>query len=188
VTCRLEVPERRAEECIRGSAVEEERDEIMGEEGPCEPEPDIDLAFEPLSAAESEAPNKEWGDMIRSIQVRKPNVPSEQEMRTRMRWLLNLLNAEKEEPNEEQVRQAASWLEDIQSWIPNHEEFVASNFSSFYPAWHELLKGANRKSAKTVLSWIKKGFKPRFAGIGQAKHSKKEIVVAMLRKCNGWTS
>jgi hypothetical protein len=113
VTCRLEVSERRAKECISSSAVEEERDEIMGKEGPCELEPDIDLASNPLSAAESEAPNKEWGDMIRSIQVRKPNVPSEQEMRTRMRWLLNLLDAEKEEPTEEQVRQAASWLKDI---------------------------------------------------------------------------
>jgi hypothetical protein len=45
-----------------------------------------------------------------------------------------------------------------------------------------LLKGVKRKSARAVLSWVKRGFKPRFAGTERAKPTKKEIVVAMLRR------
>jgi hypothetical protein len=59
---------------------------------------------------------------------------------------------------------------------------VASNFAHFFPAWHELLKNSSRKSAKSVLSWLKTGFKPRFNGITDTKPEKLEIVKSMLAK------
>jgi hypothetical protein len=74
------------------------------------------------------------------------------------------------------------WIGDMQSINPKYEEFVASNFQHCYPAWKQLLKGVKRKSAKKVLSWIKKGFKPKFAGTDGAKPAKREVVVAMLQK------
>jgi hypothetical protein len=80
------------------------------------------------------------------------------------------------------VKQALDWIDNIQSPIPDHENFVASSFQHFYPAWEELLKGVKRKSARTVLSWIRKGFKPKFAGTEKEKSSKREVVIAMLRK------
>lgn len=92
--------------------------------------------------------------MIKSIEVRQPKVPSAEEQISQMRWILGLLDAETEEPLDELVRQAMNWLENIQSMIPNHEEFVASSFSHFFPACQELLKGVGRKSAKVVLSCI----------------------------------
>jgi hypothetical protein len=47
-----------------------------------------------------------------------------------------------------------------------------------------LLKGVNRKSARKVLSWLKAGFKPKFARTSQAKQSKRLIVESMLRRVN----
>jgi hypothetical protein len=44
------------------------------------------------------------------------------------------------------------------------------------------LKGAKKKSAKTILGWIRRGFKPKFSGTKGAKPAKTKIVVAMLRK------
>jgi hypothetical protein len=59
---------------------------------------------------------------------------------------------------------------------------MASGFSSCYPAWHELLKGSHRKSAKMVLGWIKNGFKPKFVGTSNAKQAKRKVVISMLSK------
>jgi hypothetical protein len=148
----------------------------------CEPEPEIDPVADPMDIPDPTFPNKEWERMIKGIKTREPKIPSEEEQRRRMRWILSVLDNEKGEPTVEQVLEATTWLEGIQSIIPNHDEFVASSFAHHYPAWHELLKGVNRKSAKTVLGWLRKGFKPRFAGTSRAKESKRKIVVGMLRK------
>jgi hypothetical protein len=120
--------------------------------------------------------------MIRAIKVRKPKVPSPEEQKQRVRWILGVLDNESEEPTEAQVQEAIGWIEHMQSLVPDHEKLTASSFQHFYPAWEELLKGVGRKSARAVLSWVKKGFKPRFAGTEKADPAKREIVIAMLRK------
>jgi hypothetical protein len=109
------------------------------------------------------------GYKILRTQVRSPNVPTEEQQKERIVRTLRILDSEKPEPTPEQVSEALNWLENLDSLIPNHNEFVALNFSHFYPAWKELLKGVKRKSAKTVLSWLKSGFKPKFAGTTHAK-------------------
>jgi hypothetical protein len=149
--------------------IPKDQDESMGEEGPHEPEPEIDISEDPFSTYETDHPDEKWDSMIRNIQVRQPKNPSEEEQRSKVRWLLRMLEAEPEEPSDDQVREATEWLQEIEALIPNHEEFVAANFSHHYPAWHELLKGVRQKSAEAVLTWIKSGFKPRFAGTGEAK-------------------
>jgi hypothetical protein len=156
--------------------------EVEGEDGLGEPEPEIDVETDPLSMNRSDKPDRNWEGMIRSLKVRKPKTPSDQEQRERICWILEILNSEGENPSKEQLEEALNWIQNIKDWIPNHEEFVASNFSHYYPAWEELLKGVKRKSARAVLSWVRTGFKPRFVGTQNAKPAKKKIVMAMLRK------
>jgi hypothetical protein len=93
-----------------------------------------------------------------------------------------MLDSEKPEPDPHQVEESLNWLSNLESSIPDHNEFVALSFQHFLPAWKELLKGANRKSARSILSWLKTGFKPKFSGTDQAKPSKREIVESMLRR------
>lgn len=77
------------------------------------------------------------------------------------------MKAERGEPSAAQVEEALDWIQNIHEQIPDHEKFVASSFQLYYLAWEELLK---------------KGFKRKFVGTEKAKQSKKEIVVAMLKK------
>jgi hypothetical protein len=153
-----------------------------GEEGLKQFEPEIDIEKDPFQSCQSVKPDKEWEHMIRAIKVRKSDVPSPEEQRQRIRWILGVLESESEEPSESQVQEALRWIQNMQNLIPDHEKFVAYSFQLFYPAWEELLKGVGRKSAKAVLSWIKKGFKPRFGGTEKAEPAKREIVIAMLQK------
>lgn len=48
-----------------------------------------------------------------------------------------------------------------------------------------MLKGVKRRSARTVLSWLKSGFKPKWEGTKNAKKDKKQIVESMLRRVVG---
>jgi hypothetical protein len=156
--------------------------DLEDEEGLRESEPEIDIQTDPFQTQCEAGQQTGWEDEIRSIQTREPKPPGSEEQRIRIREIIALLNSETSEPTEQQVREALEWIRCMQSINPNHEKFVAANFQHYYPAWHELLKGVKRKSARSVLSWIKKGFKPRFKGTKDAKKSKREIVVGMLRK------
>jgi hypothetical protein len=156
--------------------------EIEGEDGLKEAEPEIDPVNDPLKTFGVNGPDEQWEEMIREIKVRTPWVPGEKDQREKVRKLLRILDAEPSEPSEEQAREAWEWLNDIANLIPNHEEFVASNFAHFFPAWHELLKDSPRKSARAVISWLKSGFKPRFNETADTKPEKLEVVKAMLAK------
>jgi hypothetical protein len=82
--------------------------------------------------------------MICEIEERRPCPSSAEDQRKRICWLLGMLDAEQDEPSEEQVSEALSWLSNIESIIPDHQHFVANSFAHFWPAWHDLLKGAGR--------------------------------------------
>jgi hypothetical protein len=152
------------------------------EDGHPEAKPEIELESDPFRHEIFRKPDREWEDMIRALKPREFQCPSPDEQRARIRHMLSIVDNETGEPSEERVAEARDWLENIRTLIPNHEEFAAASFSRFYPAWHELLKGTGRKSARTVLGWIKNGFKPRFVGTTDAKPAKRKVVVAMLRK------
>lgn len=127
-------------------------------------------------------PDSDWERQTRSIQVRQPKIPSAEEQRKRITTILGILDSEKANPDPGQVEESQEWLSGLESRIPDHNEFTASSFQLFYPAWKELLKGVDRRSAKSVLSWLKSGYKPKFSGTEQAKSSKREIVESMLRR------
>jgi hypothetical protein len=146
-----------------------------------QPEPELDPISDPLEPCSSSFPGPDWENQIRSIEVRKPQIPSAEEQKSRIRWILDTLDSESNEPESWQVEQAHQWLKELASLIPDRNQFVASNFSYFHPAWKELLRGTKRKSAKAILSWLKAGLRPRFCGTSQAKPSKRTIVEAMLK-------
>jgi hypothetical protein len=91
--------------------------------------------------------------------VRKVQVPSADEQRAKIRQILGILEKESEEPTKDQVEESELILQNIHSIIPDYIQFIASSFPLHYPAWHELLKDSRRKSARTVLSWLKNGFR-----------------------------
>jgi hypothetical protein len=146
-------------------------------------EPDIELNPEADPIVPSPSyPDSDWERQIKSIEVRKPKIPPPEEQKDRISWILGLLDSEKPELEQWQVEEFLSWLSNMESLIPDHNDFVASSFHHFYPAWKELLRGVNRKSARSALSWLTSGFKPRFAETEQAKSSKREIVKSMLKR------
>jgi hypothetical protein len=153
-----------------------------GEEGPVGAEPEIDFEIDPFEPSPSAGPDQEWEGMIRLIKPRKPEFPSADLQRARMRELIGILDAEPSEASAKQVEEAQEWLTNIESIIPHHQRFVALGFSACYPAWHEMLKGSHRKSVKMVLGWIKNGFQPKFVETSDAKPAKRKIVISMLSK------
>jgi hypothetical protein len=149
------------------------------------PELELDPNLNPLEAARTRGPDRNWEEKIRNIVVRSPKIPSPESQKERIAWILGILDSEKAEPEPEQVSEALRWLDELGSLIPDHNQFVASNFGHYYPAWKEMLKGVKRRSAQTVLSWLKSGFKPKWEGTKNAKKDKKQIVESMLQRVVG---
>lgn len=102
-----------------------------------------------------------------------------------MRNLLERIKTEESEPNETAIANLIREVQNVGLIIPDHEAFVAGSFQSFYPAWNELIGESGRKSAKSILSWLRNGYKPRFEGCQNAKLDKLRIVKAMLEKVVG---
>jgi hypothetical protein len=84
------------------------------------------------------------------------------------------------------IRPLQSEAEAILSSLPETlrdlNQFVAGGFTSAYPAWEALLQNSKRKSANTVLGWLRKGVTPQFVGTAEAEESKRALVVGMLKK------
>jgi hypothetical protein len=171
-TCQMDLPE----------DAFELNEEFEGEEGPDRAEPEIHLEEDPFQLAPMGGPSFVWEDAIRAVKVRKLEVPPAEVQRSRIRELLGILENESDKPNAQQVAESEAWLRNLHSIIPDHEKFVAASFDLFYPAWHELLKDSGRKSARTVLSWLRNGCKPKFVGTAGAKPEKLRVALQMLRK------
>lgn len=114
---------------------------------------ELDPTSDPIVQTAS-YPDSDWERQIRTIKVREPKNPTLEEQRNKVAWILGLFDSKKPEPEPWQVEESQQWLSDLESLIPDHNQFVASNFHHFYPAWKELLKGVNRKSARSVLSCV----------------------------------
>jgi hypothetical protein len=94
--------------CAALSEVENsELDQVhQGEEGLLEAEPNIHLEADPFESNSRAGPDHKWKEMIRTIKLRKPEFPSLDEQRARIRELLGMLDAEPDNPSTEQVEQA----------------------------------------------------------------------------------
>jgi hypothetical protein len=124
----------------------------------------------------------EMEDGNRNLQARPAEVPGAAKQRARIKGVLAALEDEPEEPDDLRIVEAVEWLNDLSNRVLDHNSFVARSFADHLPAWEELPESLPRKSAKSVLSWLRKGFKPRFVGATGAKPKKRAIVKAMLRK------
>jgi hypothetical protein len=172
---------REAGELVLVDVQTEDGGEEPGIEGAGAEEELIDPGVDPLEES-SQGPDAAWGEQMRSLPVRVAEVPPEAEQRKHMRRLIEKLEADSDEPNKARDAEAKDWLSNLPGGILNHEQFVACSFSQYLPAWEELLKDSPRKSARAVLSWLRKGFKPRFVGTEHAKPQKRQIVESMLAK------
>jgi hypothetical protein len=155
--------------------------EGLGDEAEGAAEELIDPRLDPMVKL-SQGRDANWEKEIRSVPVRKAEVPPSDLQRKRMRNLMDQLECESDEPDESRAAESRSWLANLPEGILNHEQFVACSFARYLPAWEEILKGSPRKSAKAVLSWLKRGFKTRFVGTKDAKPQKRTIVESMLQK------
>jgi hypothetical protein len=142
----------------------------------------LDLETDPLGTTTAEGPDAEWERRNMKLQVRTAEVPEANEQRARTREVLTSIENEPTEPSEIGKAEVAEWLKDLPNRVLDHNSFVAYSFAGQLPAWKELLENSPRKSAKSVLSWLRKGFRPRFVGAEGAKQKKRAIVEAMLRK------
>jgi hypothetical protein len=141
----------------------------------------LDPEIDPLESPD-QGPDVAWEKEIRSIPVRVAKVPPADQQRERIRGIIEKLETDRGEPSEARADEAKDWLSNLPKGILDHEQFVACSFAQYLPAWEELLKDSPRKSAKAVLSWLSKGFKPRFVGTERARPQKRTIVESMLRK------
>jgi hypothetical protein len=140
------------------------------------------LEADPLGKATAGGPDAEWESRIRGLQVRTAEVPGANEQRARIKEMLAAIEREPMEPSEHGKAEAVGWLNDLPNRVLDHNNFVACSFADYLPAWEELLENSPRRSAKLVLSWLRKGFRPRFVEAEGAKPKKRAIVEAMLRK------
>jgi hypothetical protein len=98
------------------------------EEGSTKPEPEIDVRTDPFQSYHLKKPKEGWEDMIRGVKPKKPKPPKPEEQRKQVREILGIIEAKTAEPLEGQVEEALSWISNMQSINPDHEDFVASNF------------------------------------------------------------
>lgn len=158
-----------------------------GEEGGLQerPEETIDVVSDPFQNVTASRSEERVGEELAEVKARKGQVSSPERQTEVVRKLLDEIRNEPSETSQELLEQAMNLLAELPGRIPNHEEFVADSFQSHFPAWVELLKNSTRKSSKSVLSWLKYGFRPRMEGTANAKQDKLRIVQAMLSKVVG---
>lgn len=149
------------------------------------PEENIDETQDPFRTGTSSRSEQDVGEQLSRITARQSEAPSPQSQIQAVRELLAAIEEEPKETTPELIEQAMAILSDLPNRIPSHERFVASSFQSYFPAWAELLKNSPRKSSRSVLSWLRHGFRPRFEGTGNARPDKLRIVEAMLAKVVG---
>jgi hypothetical protein len=106
-----------------------------------EPEIELDPESDPIVPSPI-YPDSDWERQIKSVEVRKPKIPSPEEQKDRILWVLGLLNSEKPEPEPWQVEESLNWLSNMKSLIPDHNDFVATSFHHFYPAWKDYYGGS----------------------------------------------
>lgn len=144
----------------------------------------IDSDLDPLQNVET-TPNSAWLKEVLAIEPRSLPVPPAENLRKKVYELIDDFRSGPEEPSPPRIQELERALEELHKEIPDHEEFVASSFQLYLPAWRALLEKSSRRSARTILSWLEHGFRPRFGGITEAKPEKRRVVELMLAKTVG---
>lgn len=160
-------------------------DQNFQDDEPERQEETIDQATDPFQSGPNSECERSTGEELSKITPRQSEAPAPELQVDAIRNLIEIIKMEPAEISPSLVEQAVAILADLPNQIPCHEKFVAGSFQSYFPAWAELLKDSPRKSSRSVLSWLRHGFRPRFEGIANAKQDKLKIVEAMLAKVVG---
>lgn len=161
-------------------AVAQPRTEI--EDRPAEEDLEIDPEVDPLQDARPSGTIAEWEVAARLIVPRAPLFEDPAEQRQKVQDLLAQIQDVNLWSDPASQAEAEEILASLPQRLRDPESFVAGTFTACHAAWSTLLENSKRKSVKTVLGWLKKGVKPQFVGSGEAKASKLDLVVGMLKR------
>lgn len=147
----------------------------------------VDWDDDPLESRTASEEPSEWNHAFFAKFVpRKPTGPDDAALREELRELLREIEAGLPEVGDEEFEESLSeWLRTVESRVHPVSEFVAGSFGRHPGAWEELLGGSTRPASKQVLSWLRSGIKPSFAGTAECDPKKLERVRRMLRKVVG---
>lgn len=146
-----------------------------------------DWEDDPLETRGSKDQPTEWNHAFFSQFVpRNSSSPDDSTIRKQMRDLLGEIEAGPPELGDEELEGYLSeWLRSVDEKVHPVLEFVAGSFGRHVAAWEELLANSSRPASRSVLSWIRSGIKPTFAGTEKCDPKKLERVKRMLRKVVG---
>jgi hypothetical protein len=146
-----------------------------------------DWEGDPLDTNNTSGVTSKWPrSFFAQFETRQPRVPDDDSLRQQMRELLAEMEAG---PQPTELKEAAKsltdWLRFVQEKVHPIEGFVAGSFGRHLAAWEELLKNSTKPASKTVLSWLRSGVKPSFAGTAECEPKKLDRVKRMLRRVVG---
>jgi hypothetical protein len=142
---------------------------------------EIDLEVDPL---QNETPMlvADWEAAVRLIKPREPVVEDSAVQRQKVIELLERIKNVDIRSDPSSQAEAEAILSSLPDILRNVDHFVVGSFTSCYAAWATLFKKSERRSAKTVLGWLKNGVKPQFVGTADAKEKKRTQVIGMLKR------
>lgn len=131
----------------------------LDEEQSTEEDFEIDPVEDPLQAS---APQSiaEWEESVRNIRPCEPIVEDPALQRQKVFDLLERIRNVDLRSDLASQSEAEAILTSLPDTLRNPEQFVAGSFLSCYPAWAALLEKSKRRSAKTVLGWLRNGVNP----------------------------
>jgi hypothetical protein len=147
----------------------------------------VDWDDDPLETRRPSDEPCEWNHSFFSqLSPREPSIPNGESLRSQLAELLKEIEAGPPEADQDKLEKPLTeWLRAVQDKVHPVEGFVAGSFWRHVAAWEELLGNSTRPSSRAVLSWIRNGIKPSFAGTAQCDPKKLERVRRMLRKVVG---
>lgn len=142
---------------------------------------EIDPRIDPLQKVESFSV-AEWDKSVCLIQPRPPLSVDSVQLRQTVTDLLARIRDVNLRSDPSSQAEAESILAALPSLLRDPKNFVAGSFTACHAAWAALLEKSKRKSARTVLGWLKAGVKTQFVGTSEAKPSKRALVIGLLKR------
>lgn len=148
---------------------------------------EIDWEDDPLDTRNGSERNSNWDHAFFSQFVpREPTFPEDLELRSQLRELLEEIQAGPPTSDlEESLDKLSEWLRTVPDKVYPVDGFVAGSFGRHVAAWEELLRDSTRPASKSVLSWLRSGIKPSFAGTAECDPKKLERVRRMIGRVVG---
>jgi hypothetical protein len=120
----------------------------------------------------------EWEATVRLIRPRPPLSVNNVQLRHMVTELMARIREVDLRSDPSRQAEAERILAALPSLLRDPKNFVAGTFTACHAVWAALLEGSKRKSARTVLGWGK----TRFVGTAEAKPSKRDLVIGMLKR------